>query len=87
MPPESSNSFFHNADGTGTTEKPEATNIPIHNPYPNPPLHQPFSQEKADTLNQKRKKKKEYLFTSFALTKDFTRLNNPKPHDISMLSL
>ena len=39
--PVSSNSFFHNKDDTGTTENPEATSIPIHNPYPNPPLHQP----------------------------------------------
>lgn len=40
--PVSLNSFFHKVDGTGMTENPEATKIPIHNPYPNPPLHHPF---------------------------------------------
>lgn len=40
--PASLNLFFHKTDGTGTTEHPKATKIPIHNPYPNPPLHQPF---------------------------------------------
>ena len=43
--PDSLNSFFHKVDGTGTTENPEATKIPIHNPYPNPPLHHPFTVE------------------------------------------
>lgn len=68
--PDSSNSFFHVADVTGTTENPEATNIPIHNPYPNPPDHQPFSKEKANTINlQKKKQKMEYLFTSLDFRK------------------
>jgi hypothetical protein len=43
--PESSNSFFHDRDGTGTTENPEATKTPIHSPYPNPPLHHPFTRK------------------------------------------
>lgn len=42
VPPESPYQFFHVKEGIGTTENPEATNIPIHNPYPNPPLHQPL---------------------------------------------
>lgn len=41
--PESSNFAFQVKDGTGTTVNPEATKIPIHNPYPNPPLHQPLN--------------------------------------------
>jgi hypothetical protein len=43
--PMSSNSLFHDRDGTGTTENPEATKTPIHSPYPNPPLHHPFIQK------------------------------------------
>lgn len=39
--PDSLNSFFHREAGTGTTEYPEATKIPIHKPYPNPLLHHP----------------------------------------------
>lgn len=46
MPPVSSNLFFHEIDDTGTTENPKATKIPIHSPYPKPPLHHPFIQEK-----------------------------------------
>lgn len=41
--PERSNFAFQVKDGTGITEYPEATKIPIHSPYPNPPLHQPFN--------------------------------------------
>lgn len=44
--PESLNSAFHRNDGTGTTEYPEATRIPIHSPYPNPPLHHPLSNRR-----------------------------------------
>lgn len=40
--PMSSNFAFQVKDDTGTTENPEATKIPIHSPYPNPPLHQPL---------------------------------------------
>jgi hypothetical protein len=41
--PESSNFAFQVKDGTGTTVKPDETRIPIHSPYPNPPLHQPLN--------------------------------------------
>jgi len=41
--PESSNFAFQVNDGTGTTVNPEETKIPIHSPYPNPPLHQPLN--------------------------------------------
>jgi len=43
MLPESSNFAFQVKDGTGITENPEATKMPIHSPYPNPPLHQPLN--------------------------------------------
>jgi len=41
--PFSSNFAFQVKDGTGITENPEATKMPIHSPYPNPPLHQPLN--------------------------------------------
>jgi len=43
MLPESSNFAFQVKDGTGITENPEETKMPIHSPYPNPPLHQPLN--------------------------------------------
>lgn len=61
--PESSNLAFQVKDGTGTTVNPEETKIPIHSPYPNPPLHQPLNAKDGENI---RFELKSYFDTYFS---------------------